>query len=175
MESYSWSAGVARKQHAARFEVRRGALSAGRDLYRAKMPLVAANTFCGNNDDCVGFTWSQEELKGSEPTPFMPGQNPLIYFKSAKADGAASVNDDALWTSYIKVANSTAPKSSAGSIRHGPEGCQVAGHLSVRKVRAPCIFHYSNVHARLRNRSVSEIALFQKSLFYSSIPPSHCT
>eukprot|EP00962_Isochrysis_galbana_P005490 scaffold1487_cov116-Isochrysis_galbana.AAC.29 len=134
MEAYSWSAGVARKQHAARFEVRRGALSAGRDLYRAKMPLVAANTFCGNNEDCVGFTWSEEELKASEPTAFMPGQNPLIYFKSAKADGAASVNDDGLWTSYIKVTNSTAPASSAGSIRHGPEGCQVAGHLSVRKV-----------------------------------------
>lgn len=134
MKAYDWSSGVARKQHSARFEVRRGALTAGRDLYRAKMPLVAASTFCGNNDDCIGFTWSEEELKASEPTAFMPGQNPLIYFKSAKASGAASVNDDVLWTSYIKMSNSTTPESSTGSIRHGPEGCQVAGHLSVRKV-----------------------------------------
>jgi len=62
MANYQWSDQVVRKRQAAKFEVKRGALSAGADLYRAKMPLVAATTFCGNNEDCVGFTWSQEEV-----------------------------------------------------------------------------------------------------------------
>jgi len=71
----------------------------------------------------------------AEPTAFLPGQQPLVYFKSAnKASGATHVNDDTVWTSYIKISNSTAPISSSGAIAHGPEGCLVAGHLNVRKV-----------------------------------------
>jgi len=135
MDSYRTSHAVLRKQHAARFEVRRGALSAGRDLYRAKMPIVAANTFCGNNEECIGFTYAAEEMpaKDAKPDPFMPGENPLIYFKSGRA-GEAQVNADKQWTSYLKINNATAPVSSSGSLHHGPEGCMVAGHLRVRKV-----------------------------------------
>ncbi|EOD31488.1 hypothetical protein EMIHUDRAFT_456311 [Emiliania huxleyi CCMP1516] len=134
-DSYRTSHAVLRKQHAARFEVRRGALSAGRDLYRAKMPIVAANTFCGNNEECIGFTYAAEEMpaKDAKPDPFMPGENPLIYFKSGRA-GEAQVNADKQWTSYLKINNATAPVSSSGSLHHGPEGCMVAGHLRVRKV-----------------------------------------
>ena len=40
------------------------------------------------------------------------------------------------WTSYIKQTNrtETLQSSAAGSLKHGPEGCMVAGHLNVRKV-----------------------------------------
>ena len=61
--------------------MRRGALSAGRDLYRAKMPIVAANTFCGNNEECIGFTYAAEEMpaKDAKPDPFMPGAHISPY------------------------------------------------------------------------------------------------
>lgn len=133
MTSYQKSHAVLRKQHSAKFEVRRGALSSGRELYRARMRMVSAHTFCGNNDECVGFTWGDEGPLRTDDS-FAPGENPLIYFKGKDDGGPPVVNSDVKWTSYVKTGNATAQPSAMGALHHGPEGCLVAGHLSVRKV-----------------------------------------
>ena len=61
----------------------------------------------------------------------------MMFFKGSfgnPKDVSGHVNTDQAWTSYIKQSNATAAISTAGSLHHGPEGCQIAGHLQVRKV-----------------------------------------
>jgi len=146
MDLFTMSHAVAHKAGAAKFSVKHGALSAGSDLYRARMTREAAETYCGTNPACSGFTWQSK----TPPSPSAPAPNrvkgkaigseieelPMVYFKSGLTVDAAhkSMNSDQAWTAHIKLSNATHSKSSAGSLGHGPEGCLIAGHLSVRKV-----------------------------------------
>ena len=57
MDLFTMSHAVAHKAGAAKFSVKHGALSAGSDLYRARMTREAAETYCGTNPACSGFTW----------------------------------------------------------------------------------------------------------------------
>ena len=57
MALYKVSHTVARKEASAQYMVKHGALSAGSDLYRARMTTEAAQTYCGSNPSCSGFTW----------------------------------------------------------------------------------------------------------------------
>ena len=143
MALYKVSHTVARKEASAQFVVKHGALSAGSDLYRARMSTEAAQTYCGSNPTCAGFTW--QESSGQPKTPPAPGkakpiasEAPLIYFKGGitVTQAHTSMNSDNQWTSYIKQTNrsDTLQKAAAGSLHHGPEGCLIAGHLNVRKV-----------------------------------------
>ena len=65
-----------------------------------------------------------------------PEEQPLVYFKGNidVAAATASLNADDAWTAYIKMSNASHAASAKGSLAHGPEGCRLAGHLSVRKV-----------------------------------------
>jgi len=131
MTAYRKSHDVMRKQEAARYDVVRGAITVGDDLYRSQMEVASAQTFCGNNPNCMGFTWAQPaEDKQGEGAKELP----MIYFKGGDLDADGKVNNDKLWTSHIKRRNATAPRSISGSIAHGPVGCLIAGHLQVRKV-----------------------------------------
>jgi thiol-disulfide isomerase/thioredoxin len=139
MDTYKKSHHVIRKDHSARFTVSHGALTAGNDLYRAKMHVNEAATYCGNNEQCAGFTWASDpKAKDKEKQAEGDGDadKPLIYFKGPLALETlkASINGDQGWSSYLKLVNATVPDSAAGSLAHGPEGCRVAGHLTVRKV-----------------------------------------
>lgn len=107
------------------------------------MNTEAAQTYCGSNPSCAGFTWQSaapnkapSAPSGSAAKPL--DEAPLIYFKGglAVAQALASMNSDTQWTAYIKQSNrtDTLTNAAAGSIAHGPEGCLVAGHLNVRKV-----------------------------------------
>ena len=103
-------------------------------LHRSQnMHVNEAATYCGSNEKCAGFTWSatdkENKLHGE-------GDKPLIYFKGPLELSLlkASINGDQSWSSYLKLNNSTALDSAAGSLVHGPEGCRIAGHLTVRKV-----------------------------------------
>jgi len=60
----------------------------------------------------------------------------MVYFKSGLTAHTAyqHLNDDPAWSSYVKMSNATKVISTSGSLLHGAEGCQVAGHLQVRKV-----------------------------------------
>lgn len=132
MDAYKKSHHVIRKDLAARFSVSHGALTAGNDLYRAKMHVNEAATYCGSNEQCAGFTWaSNDKDKTAED-----GDKHLIYFKGPLELDAlkSSINGDQAWSSYLKLSNATTPTSAAGSLVHGPEGCRIAGHLSVKKV-----------------------------------------
>ena len=133
MDAYKKSHHVIRKDLAARFAVSHGALTAGNDLYRANMHVNEAATYCGSNERCAGFTWSATDKENKQHGE---GDKPLIYFKGPLELGKlkASINGDQSWSSYLKLNNSTALESAAGSLAHGPEGCRIAGHLTVRKV-----------------------------------------
>uniref|UniRef100_A0A7S3ES13 Thioredoxin domain-containing protein n=1 Tax=Haptolina ericina TaxID=156174 RepID=A0A7S3ES13_9EUKA len=145
MDTYQKSHIVVQKEGAARFAVRHGALTAGNDLYRASMTEQQAQVYCGKNEACSGFTW-QSKASTSPPPPMPPTKKdslvkagpelPMVYFKSGLDTTTAyhHLNDDAAWSSLIKMTNGTQVLSTAGSLLHGPEGCQVAGHLQVRKV-----------------------------------------
>ena len=137
MALYKVSHAVARKEASAQYTVKHGALSAGSDLYRAKMSTEAAQTYCGSNPSCAGFTW-QSLLPAAAPSKKRVVETALIYFKGgiSATQAFASMNSDQQWTSYIKQSNrtETLAHSAAGSISHGPEGCLIAGHLNVRKV-----------------------------------------
>jgi len=132
MDAYKKSHHVIRKDLAARFTVSHGALTAGNDLYRAKMSVNEAATYCGSNKDCADFTWSSHDKDSGKEGE----EKPLVYFKGPLSLETlkGSVNGDQSWSSYLKLNNATAPDSAAGSLAHGPEGCRIAGHLSVRKV-----------------------------------------
>jgi len=134
MDGYKKSHHVLRTEHAARFTVSHGALTLGNDLYRAKMSVNEAATYCGNNEQCAGFTWASHDKDHKEVGA--DGEKPLVYFKGPLALDKlkASVNGDQGWSSYLKLNNATTQDSAAGSLSHGPEGCRIAGHLSVRKV-----------------------------------------
>jgi len=134
MTAYKKSHTVLRKQHIARFDVVRGALTGGTELYRAKMEVASAQTFCGSNPACVGFTWAEPAVDASKTNEEKPAhEQPMIFFKGGEKP-QDSVNNDQKWTSHIKIKNATEPISAAGSLTHGPAGCQIAGHLQVRKV-----------------------------------------
>ena len=62
----------------------------------------------------------------------------MVYFKSGLDTTTAyhHLNDDAAWSSYVKMTNATKELSTAGSLLHGPEGCQLAGHLQVKGAQA---------------------------------------
>jgi len=141
MDQYKQSHHIVRKVSAARFEIKHGALSAGSDLYRAKMSAEDAETYCGTNEKCSGFTWQSKASSAPSPPPKdakakEAPEHPLVYFKGGLTVEAArtNMNTDQAWSAYIKTANATSPKSASGSVDHGPEGCRVAGHLAVRKV-----------------------------------------
>uniref|UniRef100_A0A7S2GNX8 Thioredoxin domain-containing protein n=1 Tax=Haptolina brevifila TaxID=156173 RepID=A0A7S2GNX8_9EUKA len=142
MDQYNKAHHIVRKTNAARFEIKHGALSAGSDLYRARMTAEDAETYCGTNDQCSGFTWQSKQDGTSPPSaPKTAGKEDnlelaLVYFKGGLTIDAArqSMNTDQAWSAYIKVANATSHASASGSVDHGPEGCRIAGHLSVRKV-----------------------------------------
>ena len=145
MALYKTSHDVARSGAKAQFDIKRGALSAGSDLYSAKMLPEAAKTYCGANPSCAGFTWRhavEASVEGEGVTrkdlEREKGQPKLVYFKAGLTveQARASLNSDNAWTSYIKLRNDTGAlaSSSAGSLSHGPEGCMIAGHLNVRKV-----------------------------------------
>jgi thiol-disulfide isomerase/thioredoxin len=142
MSLYKTSHAVARREANAQYEVKRGALSAGSDLYRARMSAEAAQTYCGTNLVCAGFTWQsamhQKPPGGGAAAGKEADEMPLVFFKGGiSVDAArASMNTDTAWTSYIKLTNrtETLKHSAKGSIAHGPEGCMIAGHLNVRKV-----------------------------------------
>lgn len=140
MALYKVSHAVARKESSAQYTVKHGALSAGSDLYRARMSTEAAQTYCGTNAACSGFTW-QSRLPpppAGQKEADAKKEHPLVYFKSGLTVDAAykSMNTDQAWTSYIKLSNNSGAlaTSAAGSLHHGPEGCMIAGHLNVRKV-----------------------------------------
>jgi len=144
MATYQKSHIVVQKEGAARFAVRHGALTAGNDLYRAAMTEQQAQVYCGKNEACSGFTWQSKasaantvkrEPKKGEEAKAGP-ELPMVYFKSGLDTTTAyhHLNDDAAWSSYVKMTNATKELSTAGSLLHGPEGCQLAGHLQVRKV-----------------------------------------
>jgi hypothetical protein len=141
MSLYKVSHHVARKEANGKFSVKHGALSAGSDLYRARMSAEAAQTYCGTNDACSGFTWQSTlsdkgGAKGAKSKAV--DDPPLVYFKGGLTVQAAhaSMNTDQAWTSYVKLSNrtETLKDSTVGSLKHGPEGCMIAGHLNVRKV-----------------------------------------
>jgi len=125
MTNYKKSHKIVSKRSSAHFEMRRGALVVGGDLYRAKMSQADAQTYCGNNDGCMGFTWAKDPTSSEEI--------PMIFFKEGKVE-SAQVNDDEAWSSALKVKKAQKTDSVSGSLAHGPEGCMVAGHLQVRKV-----------------------------------------
>ena len=140
MALYKVSHAVARREANAQYEVKRGALSAGSDLYRARMSAEAAQVYCGTNLACSGFTW-QSSLHvegGAKAAKRQADELPLVFFKGgiSIASARASMNTDTAWTSYIKLTNrtTTLAHSASGSLKHGPEGCLIAGHLNVRKV-----------------------------------------
>ncbi|KAL3921439.1 MAG: hypothetical protein SGPRY_004906, partial [Prymnesium sp.] len=97
--------------------------------------------YCGKNEECSGFTW---QSKGSPSPPKKKGSDlvkagpelPMVYFKSGLTAHTAyeHLNSDPAWSSYVKLSNATKAISTAGSLLHGLDGCQVAGHLQVRKV-----------------------------------------
>ena len=97
------------------------------------MHVNEAATYCGSNERCAGFTWSAADKENKQHGE---GDKPLIYFKGPLelSKLKASINGDQSWSSYLKLNNSTALESAAGSLAHGPEGCRIAGHLTVRKV-----------------------------------------
>lgn len=88
MDLYKKSHTVHKQDGAAKWAVKHGALSAGSDLYRARLDVVAAQTYCGTNPRCAGFTW-QSRLPGAPSTPVKAGEKvspgveeaPLVYFK----------------------------------------------------------------------------------------------
>ena len=138
MDQYKVSHRVKHKEGQARFVVKHGALSAGSDLYRARMDAEEAQVYCGTNFACAGFTWQSKP-----PHPVKEGQlvagpeeAPLVYFKGNidVQQAHSSLNTDDAWTAYIKLTNATHAASASGSLAHGPEGCRIAGHLNVRKV-----------------------------------------
>ena len=145
MSLYKVSHAVARKEASAQYVVKHGALSAGSDLYRARMNTEAAQTYCGSNPSCAGFTWqapgphnAPKPPEGKTKSHPLSEEAPLIYFKGGISveQAHASMNSDSQWTSYIKQTNrsDTLHTAAAGSLKHGPEGCLIAGHLNVRKV-----------------------------------------
>ncbi|EOD20065.1 hypothetical protein EMIHUDRAFT_208872 [Emiliania huxleyi CCMP1516] len=75
------------------------------------MPIVAANTFCGNNEECIGFTYAAEEMpaKDAKPDP-----------AAGRARRRSTQNKQR--TSYPRLKS------------HHTSRCMVAGHLRVRKV-----------------------------------------
>jgi len=138
MDLYKVAHRVAHKEGEARFVIKHGALAAGSDLYRARLDAEAAQTYCGTNLACAGFTW-----QSNPPHPQKHGQAvagpeeaPLVYFKGHLTVEQAheKLNNDESWTTYIKLSNTSHAASAAGSLAHGPEGCRIAGHLQVRKV-----------------------------------------
>ena len=139
MDQYKVSHAAKKRINAASFQVKHGALSAGSDLYRARMGADEAQTYCGSNPECSGFTWMSAPSKqadGGKGGAEGAKELPLVFFKSGLSVEAAraSMNTDSDWTSYIKLGNATDTPSAAGSLLHGPEGCRIAGHLNVRKV-----------------------------------------
>lgn len=96
------------------------------------MEVASAQTFCGSNTECVGFTWAQPSQEAS--TTNEKPELPMIFFKGGDRPPYDQVNNDNAWTSHIKIRNATEAISTAGSLRHGPVGCRIAGHLQVRKV-----------------------------------------
>lgn len=60
-------------------QVKHGALTQGTDLYKAKMSVAAASTYCGNNGNCLGFTWAAPQTK----TP--KEEDPMVFFKASLA------------------------------------------------------------------------------------------
>ena len=141
MALYRKSHAVARKEANAQYDVRRGALSAGSDLYRARMTSEAAQVYCGTNLQCAGFTWQstpQASKGSSKEVHSSKDETPLVFFKGGitVSQAHASMNTDTAWTSYVKLTNRTdaLQHSVSGSLHHGPEGCRIAGHLNVRKV-----------------------------------------
>merc|ERR1712216_460337 len=93
---YKKSHSVARKQEASKFSSRRGALVEGNDLYRAKMGVTEAREYCGNNEECSGFTWANA---GSDK-----GDEPMVFFKSYRPGSRqeGQVNKDEKWSSFVK-------------------------------------------------------------------------
>jgi len=171
MRLYRVSHHVARKEASAQYVVKHGALSAGSDLYRARMSTDAAQTYCGSNPSCAGFTWQsaiKPTAKAPKPTESKRiDEAPLVYFKGSitVAQAFASMNDDSQWTSYVKQTNrtDTLTHAAAGSLEHGPEGCLVAGHLNVRKVPGTLRFalhtsgHDHEVHMINSSHTVHEL------------------
>ena len=83
MDAYKKSHHVIRKDLAARFTVSHGALTAGNDLYRAKMSVNEAATYCGSNAQ-RGSPWSSHDKDGSKDGE----EKPLVYFKATLARDA---------------------------------------------------------------------------------------
>jgi thioredoxin-like negative regulator of GroEL len=82
MDTYKLSHRVAKKKSSANFVIKHGALAAGSDLYQAKMDKDAAQTYCGQNLDCAGFTWqSKPKSADGKVDPEAKAEKPLIYFK----------------------------------------------------------------------------------------------
>ena len=127
MSNYRKSHKVLRKHDSARFEVKHGSLTGGTDLYKATMSVQAASSYCGNNVNCLGFTWEEPQNKDASTG------DPLVFFKGGDRKQQVT-NNDLHWSSYIKIANAAEAHSAPGSLLHGPEGCMIAGHLQVRKV-----------------------------------------
>lgn len=90
MAAYQKSHVVVLKEAAAKFSVRHGALTSGNDLYRAKMSEEEAQSYCGNNEACSGFTWqskghaSVDGYKGAagDGKQLPKEELPMVYFKS---------------------------------------------------------------------------------------------
>ena len=123
MENYKHDHATQRIHHNAKFDQVAGALI-GDELYRAKMTILSAHTFCGQNAKCTGFTWSMTETE----------EEPLIYFKTEGGE-KKDTNKDPQWKSFVKLAGAhVSSDSKVGSVEIGAEGCLVVGHLKVRKV-----------------------------------------
>jgi len=138
MDLYKVSHRVAHKEGEARFVIKHCALSSGSDLYRARLDAEAAQTYCGSNLACAGFTWQSKPPHEKKDGKLVEGpeEAPLVYFKGHLnvQQAHASMNTDDAWTAYIKLTNASHTASTSGSLKHGPEGCRIAGHLNVRKV-----------------------------------------
>ena len=84
MALYKVSHAVARRQASAQYEVKTGALSAGSDLYRARMTAEAAQTYCGTNLACAGFTWQSATKLVATASAKEKDELPLIFFKGGE-------------------------------------------------------------------------------------------
>ena len=85
MALYKVSHAVARRQASAQYEVKTGALSAGSDLYRARMTAEAAQTYCGTNLACAGFTWQSATKAAAAASAKEKDELPLIFFKGGES------------------------------------------------------------------------------------------
>jgi hypothetical protein len=74
---------IQKRESTPRFSTKHGALSAGSDLYRARMSIHAAQTYCGANLGCSGFTWqSTPGVSSEQEVVDAAKEDPLIYFKA---------------------------------------------------------------------------------------------